>query len=394
PPRGIRPRPRSLVRFPAKVSLVPPLPHRLRSLSHSASIPVFASSSPRAVLRSLQAILERDDMQVGEWVDVQGVLERWAVYHCLQSATAMEGTTGRLNAPAGTFGSPVSVAVKCASMSTVLGGFQHPIPWVVYACVEELNRTGIYQPGLFRAVPHRSRLEKLISEFDCALRSSKPYPDFESLCPPYPPTASSTQASLRKESMADVCALLKSYLDSLPEPLLPENITAALHHLCVIPSEKRELEKSQGNGYFRLPPSISHRASTALTHSRTSSNPEPPKSLPPPMMTNSEKCSADLSLENSQVHIAQHLLHLTAPPHCSLFVYLCGFFTQLPLSPDNGIALEDVSRIFGRYLAGGPASTRNAVLIWLLERWPRVADGLFDICSAADSEEDEVVATP
>ena len=27
-------------------------------------------------------------------------------------------------------------------MATVLGGYQHPVPWVVYACVEELNRTG------------------------------------------------------------------------------------------------------------------------------------------------------------------------------------------------------------------------------------------------------------
>lgn len=36
----------------------------------------------------------------------------------------------------------MSVAVRCASMTTVLGGFQHHIPWVVYACVEELNRTG------------------------------------------------------------------------------------------------------------------------------------------------------------------------------------------------------------------------------------------------------------
>ncbi|KAM5546145.1 hypothetical protein V8D89_000271 [Ganoderma adspersum] len=371
-PRSSRPRPRS-----------------------STPIPVFEPSSPRAVLRSLQVVLERDGVQLGECVNTQGVLERWAIHSRLQSAMALEGFAGQEGAIGKTFGSPVSVAVKCASMPTVLGGFQHPIPWIVYACIEELNRTGIYQPGLFRAAPHRSRLEKLISGFDCALRSSKLDPDFESLCPPCPPTASSTLASLRKESMADICALLKSYLDSLPEPLIHENITAALHRLCVMPSDKRELEKSQGDGCFRHPPSISHRASAALTHSRTSSNPTTasPKSPSPLMnMTHSEKRSADLSLEDVQVHIAQHLLHLTAPAHCSLFAYLCGFFTQLPLSPDNGLALDDVSRIFGRSLAGGPASMRNAVLMWLLERWPRVADGLFDVFSAG-SDEDEVVAT-
>ncbi|KAI1784979.1 hypothetical protein LXA43DRAFT_1040102 [Ganoderma leucocontextum] len=282
-------------------------------------------------------------------------------------------------------------------MSTVLGGYQHPIPWVVYACVEELNRTGIYQPGLFRAVPHRSRLEKLISGFDCALSSSKSDFDFESPCPPCAPTASSTRASLRKESMADVCALLKSYLDSLPDPLLHENITSALHRLCVVPSDKREQDKlgceyHESNGYFHVPPSIAHRPSAACTHARTRSDPVSPKSLSPLSMTPSEKRSADLSLESAQVHIAQHLLRLAAPPLCSVFAYLCAFFTQLPLSPDNGITLEDVSRMFGRSLAGGPVSTRNAVLMWLLERWPRIADGLFSICSADAADEGEDVA--
>ena len=199
--------------------------------------------------------------------------------------------------------------------------------------------------------------------------------------------------------MADVCALLKSYMDSLPEPLLHENLTNALHRLCVEPSDKREQEKSstcsadQSSGYFHLPPSISHRASASVgcTHGRTRSNPVSPASLSPLLMTPSEKRSADLSLENAQVHVAQHLLRLAAPPLCSLFAYLCAFFTQLPLSPDNGITLDDVARMFGRSLAGGPVSTRNAVLMWLLERWPRIADGLFNICPT-DVDEGEDVA--
>ena len=126
-------------------------------------------------LLSLQAALERDDAQLplGECVDVQRVLDRWTALRPPHSAAALESSprqeggatdimstytdprsAGRVqtqrergrglnvSASTGTFGAPVSVAVKCASMSTVLGGFQHPIPWVVYACVEELNRTG------------------------------------------------------------------------------------------------------------------------------------------------------------------------------------------------------------------------------------------------------------
>ena len=173
PRMGIRPRPHS-VRVPPRVAPVPPIPHRPRSFSQPASIPVFAPSSPRAVLHSLQAALERDDAQLplGECVDVQGVLDRWTALRPPHSAAVLEGSPRQEGAPdimstyayprsagrvqtqrergrglsasasTGTFGAPVSVAVKCASMSTVLGGFQHPIPWVVYACVEELNRTG------------------------------------------------------------------------------------------------------------------------------------------------------------------------------------------------------------------------------------------------------------
>ena len=156
----------------------------------------------------------------------------------------------------------------------------------------------------------------------------------------------------------------------------------------------RSREADQSSGYFHLPPSISHRASAsaACTHGRTRSNPVSPASLSPLLMTPSEKRSADLSLENAQVHVAQHLLRLAAPPLCSLFAYLCAFFTQLPLSPDNGITLDDVARMFGRSLAGGPVSARNAVLMWLLERWPRVADGLFNICPT-DMDEGEDVST-
>ncbi|PIL26630.1 hypothetical protein GSI_11296 [Ganoderma sinense ZZ0214-1] len=385
---------------------------------------------PAALGLAAGASLERDGdgndaLPLGECVDVHGVLERWARAH-VRSAVGVEGPQasrpGRRQGQEGaaestrirTFGAPVSVAVNCASMSTVLGGFQHPIPWVVYACVEELNRTGIYQPGLFRAVPHRSRLEKLISGFDCALPASRLDPGLDSLCPPCAPTASSTRASLRKESMADVCALLKSYMDSIPEPLLHEDLTNALHRLCVEPSEKRAQEKSasednDSTGYFHLPPSISHRASDLVngathTHTRRRSNlgshspsPSPlssPFPLSPLLMTPSERRSADLSLENAQVLRAQHLLRLAPPPLCSLFAYLCAFFTQLPLSPDNGITLDDVARMFGRSLAGGPAPKRNAVLVWLLERWPRVADGLFSIAGADADEGEDVGASP
>ncbi|KAI1787842.1 hypothetical protein LXA43DRAFT_1064021 [Ganoderma leucocontextum] len=64
----------------------------------------------------------------------------------------------------------------------------------------------------------------------------------------------------------------------------------------------------------------------------------------------------------------------------------------LPISPDNGIILKDASRMFERSLTGAPVSARHAVLMWLIERWPRIADGLFSIC-AADEDENMNMAT-
>ncbi len=307
-------------------------------------------------------------------------------------------------------------------MATVMGGFQHRIPWVVFACIEELNRTGtwlnsgrlspfnvancvrvfrttgIYQPGLFRAVPHRTRLSLLVQSFDLPLQTSS----LSKLSPEGPicpllvsPTPSVSRSSLRTESMADICALLKSYLTELPEPLLDENISIALYQFCVHPSIVRERsefestlpqEPSADGGYFTP---VGGHASTTPQH-KTS-----PHSLPAALLTPSERRAAELLAETSQILIAQHLLRLAPPPMCSLFSYLVGFFTQLPLSPDNGLTLEDVSRMFGRVLSGdSTASRRHSVLMWLLERWARISEGLFDIAVSKDGDEEEAESTP
>ncbi|KAI0762945.1 hypothetical protein C8Q74DRAFT_1220744 [Fomes fomentarius] len=372
---GGRPRARS-VRGPQRTSPAS-IPIRPRSASQPASIPVFTPSSPRVVVRSLRELLDQEDMRLEGCLDVQHVVEQWSVH---QRRPAHLGL-GLLGADISikTFGSPVSVAVRCASMATVLGGFQHHIPWVVYACVEELNRTGIYQPGLFRAVPHRRRLAQLISNFDLPLPpASNQSPMDLPQCPPLIPSASTTRASLRKESMPDICALLKTYLDELPEPLLDEALVTVLHRLCVMPSLLHESAEAydqscpEGRRPSSPPPHVQ-------THARAGSATS--FVLPATLLMTSG------ATESTQIRIAQHILRLAPPPLCALFAYLLAFFTQLPLSPDNGITFEDVSRMFGRALAGGEAVTRHAVLMWLLERWFAIQDGLFDIASDANGED-------
>ncbi|KAH9888572.1 hypothetical protein C8Q73DRAFT_748298 [Cubamyces lactineus] len=353
------------------------LPHRPRSASQPASIPVFCPSSPRGVLRSLRDVLDLEGMQLEECLDVRQVFERWerGLARCEAVQLQHQHQQPRFQK---TFGAPVSVAVKGASMSTVLGGYQLDVPWVVYACVEELNRTGIYQPGLFRAVPNRARLTRLIDAFDLPCAAYPASPEEDDMCPKVAPTASVTRASLRKESMPDICALLKTYLDLLPEPLLDANLTSALYTLCVKPCLEREDEMDEtgsdsDGGYF-----ASHGGGRARSAPPSASS---HMSLDVPM-TPSEHRNAQLSLEAPQILLAQHILRLAPPHSLALLAYLLGFFTQLPLCPDNGMDFADVARMFGRVLVGGPGADAEVVrecVRWLLERWARVSDGLLDV---------------
>ncbi|KAI0359504.1 Rho GTPase activation protein [Trametes cingulata] len=376
---GLRPRATS-VRVPQRRSS-PRLPSRPRSASQPACIPVFAPSSPRGVLRSLRDALDLQGLSLEDCLDVQAVFERWDTL----SDRAGLGRSEAVAVHHKAFGSPVGMAVKCASMSTVLGGYQHHIPWVVYACVEELNRTGIYQPGLFRAVPNRTRLARLVEAFDMCSPACAASSDVDDFCPRMTPTQSTTRASLRKESMPDICALLKTYLDLMPEPLLDANLTSALHLLCVQPSIDRENEAADenDNDYFA---SHSRARSAPPSASRFATAAGMPLDVP---MTPSEHRDARAKLEAPQILIAQHLLRLAPPTSLGLLAYLLGFFTQLPLCPDNGMDFSDVARMFGRVLVGGPHVDIQVVresVHWLLERWARISDGLFDVAAGADDD--------
>jgi hypothetical protein len=49
----------------------------------------------------------------------------------------------------GVFGAPIRDVYAHASMPTVIGGFQHQLPIVVVACVEELYRIGVDYSSVF-----------------------------------------------------------------------------------------------------------------------------------------------------------------------------------------------------------------------------------------------------
>ncbi|KIY68127.1 hypothetical protein CYLTODRAFT_267864 [Cylindrobasidium torrendii FP15055 ss-10] len=110
------------------------------------------------------------------------------------------------------FGAPLRQVSAYASTTAVVGGLQHTLPIVVYACVEQLYRALQYPPG---PSPPVSRLSSLVKRFDTP-------PDF------------GCTTSLFQESESDIYSVLHLFLTSLPEPIVfPEGIGEALVPFCL-----------------------------------------------------------------------------------------------------------------------------------------------------------------
>ncbi|KAF9528169.1 Rho GTPase activation protein [Crepidotus variabilis] len=265
------------------------------------------------------------------------------------------------------FSRPLSEVVQYASKAIFFGngrtGTSLSLPLVIISCVEELYRTGIYQPNLFRTLPNRSRLLDLISIFDSMDRAPSIKCNTRQ--------KSSTQeefganVSLQLEATADICALFTSYLSALPESLVPAHIFDAIWVLC-------DLE---------VTPSISKDPSFEI----------------------------DATRQTPSILLAQLLLHLLPPPNFSLLVYLLAFFSQTVLAnEENGVDIRDLVKMFGARLFGNgvspvapsshsmPNSKGNSqdplptspargeiMMAWFLRRWATIIDSLFEVVEDA-----------
>jgi hypothetical protein len=190
--------------------------------------------------------------------------------------------------------------------------------------------------------------------------------------------------SLRAESTADICALLLTYLKELPEPVLTPYLFNAFWNWCVRPSVKREDERMRKEQdeeeelrarFFQTgqrPPRPSHRVLFEKARLRA---------------------AQDETAETGQVTVARDLLRLLPTHSFSLIVYLCAFFTQVPLCPENGIAFEDIGRIFGPPVFGGPVPAARRMMVWFLKRWNRVSDGLLNANTGSEENADGVAAS-
>jgi len=241
---------------------------------------------------------------------------------------------------------------------------------------------GIYQPNLFRTLPNRLRLLELISIFDSeeqlpgsVIRSRRP--SSTSLHSSVEGFGAAT--SLHLELTSDICALLTSYLSALPEPILSPYLFETIWKLCGIQQQPQSDT-----------PELRQYQEGALHPTRLCSIPLTRSYTPPS--------------EATYILAAQHLLHLLPSPNFSLLIYLLAFFSQVALvREENGVGVEDLSRMFGARLFGhghdvtssskselpsvkgrekGRDGRGETMMVWFLRRWGPISETLFDISDA------------
>lgn len=214
---------------------------------------------------------------------------------------------------------------------------------------------GIYQQGLFRTLPSRDRYIQLIDVYD----SSADY---------------GAKFSMHKQTMPDICAVLSTFISSLPHPLLDPRLYNGFWHWCVKPSVKRE--------------EVRHKQQDAEDEIRARGKLPHLPFISAGRQQHQAKAQDDLhlgndgDLESRQIMIAEIILRFLPVSQLSLLIYLCGFFTQLPLCPENGIQFEDVARIYASKILGGTAKVSSQrMMVWLLSRWSKISEGLLaDAC--------------
>ncbi|KAF5356463.1 hypothetical protein D9757_012464 [Collybiopsis confluens] len=209
-----------------------------------------------------------------------------------EGSSVARGSTS--TAPTGVFGFPLRQITLYASTKTALGGFEHDLPIVVFACVEELYRAGISTPSnptptspspnvfLTRRTLSSSPMDDKDGTGKGESRIDVLFSIFDS-----PKDQFGLLSSLKDEASNDVYGLLTAFLSHLPEPVLApveivQGLRDALWTWCIRPQ--------RGDA--------------------------PISSLPSMTLV-------------KRVEIARLLLGLLPTPNLSLFVYLMAFSCQI-----------------------------------------------------------------
>lgn len=159
------------------------------------------------------------------------------------------------------------------------------------------------------------------------------------------------------ETTENICALLRTYLQYLPEPILSPCLFDVIWNCCGV-----RQEAFRSNSY-RTPSHV--RAPLSHLNSRISAE------------------------DFVHFHAVQIILHLLPTPNFSLVVYLISFFSQvIMVHEENGLAIDDVASMFGVIVFGGaterivswtdtkPRARGEIMMKWFLRHWRQIYHGL------------------
>lgn len=276
--------------------------------------------------------------------------------------------------------------------------------FLLFFMLDERNECGVLvgidERGLFNIPPHNDRLTTLIARFDQPfLDSTRPLPD------------------LRRESIHDICALLSTFLRSLPAPLFHRSFFDAMWAWCVNPTLIREAEnhklfrrKNRKTDYGDLEAQIDNTSSSSSEddavegfgglpsfNSRRRKQRKKDREIEKARWKSyvlahpealeqhrSEKHEKRLrlerelyALETHQIAVSRLILLLLSQPSFSLLIYLLTFFNELlQHTQNNRLNYDKLGGMFGFKLLGGPSQgAAKIALCWLITRWGRIVEG-------------------
>ncbi|KAI0343654.1 hypothetical protein BDW22DRAFT_1195631 [Trametopsis cervina] len=288
------------------------------------------------------------------------------------------------------FGTHLDDLPDFALAPVIIGGYQHQVPTVVAAAIEELVASRLKQSNFFNSRPDRKQLFDLVTRFDqlVTLRANAPHGHL--VAPP----------SLSQESTQSVYAILVTYLSALPHAIIPRPLVDSLWCWCVSPSVTRaQRSRSVRTG--------EDDASESENENEASEDEDAPNYAD--RLRQREREFLDLPSFRVQIRVARHVLLLLSRRQFSLLIYLMTFIRSvLHLAGDsdkedgdrtsNGVALHDIARAFGGVILGGrdwkrrgsmkrPASgeapaldgsrdrtsKEHRIMAWLVNHWGRIS---------------------
>lgn len=213
---------------------------------------------------------------------------------------------------------------------------------------------GVYKDNLFRVTANKHITDKMRRIFDKGYKR--------------PPGA--RIGPLSDYPTSDVCGLLESIFENTPEPIIPRDINYGLWEWCVKPVLRYEWTVT-------FPPPL--KRGRRLTMRGKIPKVER-RYIEDPNLTQAERRKVRDAYDAPLIVIMRCALRLLPVEHLSLLCYMIDFFKTLIAYPGNNIDTEYISEKFGYNMLGGQSyAAGRSLMVWMLDRWERIAVGLLDI---------------